>query len=572
MRKRTLRLAAACLLAGLGAGCAAMAGQGELGAAGPTRLPGRAAASYHFILGYRDELNSRLDEAREKLSQAVQEDPKSSYLLTRLASLLVRQGNMNRAEELARRAVELNAQETQAYLILGGIYTARGKLAEAVTVYEKLRTLKPEETEVQLLLGTSYLELGRNQEAVDLLEKLVKAERGDVLARFYLAQGYIRLRKYDEAERELNFLTHQQPQFTRGLLILGNLHESRGNFNKAEEIYKRILSYEPDNRQARARLGQVYIRKENLEGALKEYERLRQEEPGNLDVHRTLGFLRFERRNFQEALREFRFVLARNPKDEAVRRFVAAIYEELSQPSLAEKELQELITLVPATVEGRIQLARLYAKGDSTEKAFAVLDDAAKQHPKDARIPFTRGGILMRQKKHAESVPFLLSAVELDPKSTLYRFNLASAYYELKRWDDVEAATRGIINMNPRHANSLNLLGYMFAELNKNIPEAEQLLNRALAVEPTNPAFLDSLGWVYYRQGRFREALVKITHALNQQPEDAVMFDHLGDIHLALGDVPKALDAWRKSAKIDPKNQEVQEKIRRHEGAGRKAR
>src|SRR3989338_6594460 len=108
MRKRTLRLAAACLLAGLGAGCAAMEGQVELGAADPTGLPGTAESYYHFILGYRDELNSRLDEAREKLSQAVQEDPKSSYLLTRLASLLVRQGNMNRAEELARPAVGLN--------------------------------------------------------------------------------------------------------------------------------------------------------------------------------------------------------------------------------------------------------------------------------------------------------------------------------------------------------------------------------------------------------------------------------------------------------------------------------
>ncbi|MBI2178797.1 MAG: tetratricopeptide repeat protein [Candidatus Tectomicrobia bacterium] len=508
MRMRTLRLAAACLLAGLGAGCAAVEGQVEIGAAEPASLPaGTAESYYHFILGYRDELNSRLDDARDKLSQAVQQDPKSSFLLTRLASLLVRQGNMNRAEELARRAVSLNGKETQAYLILGGIYTSRGKLTEAVAVYEKLLKLKPEETEVRLLLGTSYLELGRNQEAVDILQKLAKAQNGDVLARFYLAQGYIRLRKFDEAERELNFLTSQQPQFTRGLLMLGSLHESRGNFSKAEEIYKKILSYEPDNRQARARLGQVYIRKENLEGALKEYERLRQEEPGNLDVHRTLGFLHFERRNFQEALREFRFVLARNTKDEAVRRFVAAIYEELEQHAQAEKELHELISLVPSTVEGRLQLARLYAKGNSWEKAFAALDEAAKSHPKDARVPFARGGILMRQKKYAESVPFFQAAVELDQKSTLYRFNLASAFYELKRWDDVEAATREIIRMNPEHANALNLLGYMFSEINKNISEAEQLLNRALAIEPTNPAFLDSLGWIYYRQGRFRETI-----------------------------------------------------------------
>ena len=67
----------------------------------------------------------------------------------------------------------------------------------------------------------------------------------------------------------------------------------------------------------------------------------------------------------------------------------------------------------------------------------------------------------------------------------------------------------------------------MFSELDKNLDEAEKLLDRALAVKPENAAFLDSIGWIYYRQGRFQEALVKVRHAATKMPKDAVILEHL---------------------------------------------
>ena len=143
-------------------------------------------------------------------------------------------------------------------------------------------------------------------------------------------------------------------------------------------------------------------------------------------------------------------------------------------------------------------------------------------------------------------------------------YSLASVYYELKRWDDVEATTRKIIRIDPKHANALNLLGYMFSELDKNLDEAEKLLDRALAIEPENAAFLDSIGWVYYRQGRFKEALVKVQHAATKLPKDAVILDHLGDIYLALHDVEKALLHWKRAAEADPKNEKLKKKIQKH--------
>jgi len=107
----------------------------------------------------------------------------------------------------------------------------------------------------------------------------------------------------------------------------------------------------------------------------------------------------------------------------------------------------------------------------------------------------------------------------------------------------------------------------MFSELNQNIDEAEQLLNRALEIEPNNAAFLDSLGWIYYREGKYDLALKKIQHAANQLPSDAVILEHLGDVYIALENVRKALEYWQKSNKANPKEKKVIEKILKHGGS-----
>ena len=123
---------------------------------------------------------------------------------------------------------------------------------------------------------------------------------------------------------------------------------------------------------------------------------------------------------------------------------------------------------------------------------------------------------------------------------------------------------RRIIQKSPKHANALNLLGYMFSELDRNLDEAEKLLDRALAIEPENAAFLDSIGWIYYRQGRFGEALAKVRHAAAKMPKDAVILEHLGDIYLALHDVEKALLHWRRASEADPENEKLKKKIQNH--------
>ena len=107
----------------------------------------------------------------------------------------------------------------------------------------------------------------------------------------------------------------------------------------------------------------------------------------------------------------------------------------------------------------------------------------------------------------------------------------------------------------------MNYLGYMWVDRGLKLSEAKQLIEKALEIEPENAAFLDSLGWAFYKLNKPQEALSWLLKAVEHSEEaDATLYDHLGDIYAALNQVDRAREAWRKSLSVEP-NDKIKEKI-----------
>ena len=102
----------------------------------------------------------------------------------------------------------------------------------------------------------------------------------------------------------------------------------------------------------------------------------------------------------------------------------------------------------------------------------------------------------------------------------------------------------------------------MFSEEGVNLDEAVELAKKALEYEPENGAYIDSLGWAYFKKGMLDDALVEIEHAAKAMPDDATIADHLGDIYSAKGLADKARAAWKRSLELDPKQEKVTEKLK----------
>jgi Tfp pilus assembly protein PilF len=120
--------------------------------------------------------------------------------------------------------------------------------------------------------------------------------------------------------------------------------------------------------------------------------------------------------------------------------------------------------------------------------------------------------------------------------------------------------------MDAGDAEALNYLGFMWADRGENLPKARAYIEKACKIEPKNAAYLDSLGWVLFKQNHPQDALPWLVKAVELSPEpDATILDHLGDVYLTLHQFSKAMESWKKSLAVEP-NDDVKKKLQLLDG------
>jgi tetratricopeptide (TPR) repeat protein len=135
-----------------------------------------------------------------------------------------------------------------------------------------------------------------------------------------------------------------------------------------------------------------------------------------------------------------------------------------------------------------------------------------------------------------------------------------------KKYDEAENAFKKILDSSPNHAPTLNYLGYMLADRGVRLEESLDYLQRAVALDPYNGAYLDSLGWVYFKLDKLDLAEENLTKAIKYLRLTGVVYDHLGDIYYEKGEREQAIRSWRKAIEQDDEDLEkdkVREKIER---------
>jgi tetratricopeptide (TPR) repeat protein len=150
-----------------------------------------------------------------------------------------------------------------------------------------------------------------------------------------------------------------------------------------------------------------------------------------------------------------------------------------------------------------------------------------------------------------------------DVVNAKFYFNYGAAAEQAALYEKAADLLRKSIALDPANsAEACNYLGYMWADHNMNLDEAETMIKRALESEPNNASYLDSLGWVEFRKGKFDQALTDLLRAAKAaERDDPVVFEHIGDTYLKLNRMPEALEAWQKALTLDPKNKNLAEKV-----------
>lgn len=223
----------------------------------------------------------------------------------------------------------------------------------------------------------------------------------------------------------------------------------------------------------------------------------------------------------------------------------------------ALEEVQKAVQAFPRDRSFRVTQALLLGENGDTDNAAKALKEMIGGSADDREIYLDLAQIYERGRRYAEAESAARSAEKLamrPAENEMVWFMLGAIYERQKKFDQAETEFKRVLQLNPRNAPALNYYGYMLADLGTRLDEATALVQRALAEDPNNGAYLDSLGWAYYKQNRLVEAEKSLQRAVERDSHDPTIRDHLGDVYfksgkneLAAAEWERALNEWRKA-------------------------
>ncbi|HHS94422.1 MAG TPA: tetratricopeptide repeat protein [Rhodobacterales bacterium] len=229
----------------------------------------------------------------------------------------------------------------------------------------------------------------------------------------------------------------------------------------------------------------------------------------------------------------------------------ARVFEEMKDNELAAAAYALVPPQDRAYPQAQIGRAIALRRLGDVEAALDVLRALAKAHPELSGVHATLGDTLRYEKRFAEATAHYDAAIALfeadAPSQWGTYFSRAITLEREGKWEQAEADFRKALELNPEQPSVLNYLGYSYIERRENFDEALDMIKRAVAARPYDGFIRDSLGWGFYRVGRYKEAVDEMERAVELKPLDPVLNDHLGDTFWAVGRKREAEFQWRRA-------------------------
>ena len=235
--------------------------------------------------------------------------------------------------------------------------------------------------------------------------------------------------------------------------------------------------------------------------------------------------------------------------------YIALNYRNLKEYDRAIDIINTIVKNDPNKEDAWQLLSFIYDEKGDSEKSDQVIKHLIETHPNSAEYYLFKAERLQQRKKYEESITALKEAALKFPQNDQIYFLFGSAFERLKRYQPAEEHFRKAISLNPRNANALNYLGYMLIDRGEQLEEAVGYVKKALEIDGNNGAYLDSLGWGYFKLDNLDLAEDNLRMALERMRDNAVVHDHMGDLCFKQGKFRDAIHHWELA--IENKDEEV---------------
>jgi len=411
------------------------------------------------------------------------------------------------------------------FTTLAEFYERARRWKDAATAYARAVAAQPRSTDLKAQYAAVLLNVGGVEsltKARDLLSEVVAARPNDARSLFQLSQAQRRLGEFTAAEATARRVIALNNRSVMGYYALATALEERRQYQAL------VDAIEPAVVEFRARasatpssdlglllphLGFAYQELGSFDKAIATFEEAHKLAPNDTTITAYLAQAHLSAKKYASAIEIARKGREQDAEDLRFARLEAQALRQSGRAEEAVSLLQEYVRKLADRPESYVALAQLYSEAKRGGDAVKVLQDAQMKFPGDTSIGFELGAVFDKQKRFA----------------------------------DAESAFRQVLLKEPDNAPALNYIGYMLAERGERLTESVDLLKKALALEPENGSYLDSLGWAYYKSDKLDLARENLERAAGQQRSNSVIQDHYGDVLFKLSRFDDAIAAWTRA-------------------------
>ena len=490
----------------------------------------KSEAYEYFMKGEYELLQNDFKMAEKYYKKALFLSPDSPTILNSLVDLKTYQGKYSEAINYLERNIKLDPNNKEIGLNLYELYSQEGINTKAELLLDSLLIYFPGDMDILFARANTQFSA---QNWIDLLktyQDIYKADphQNEILIKIYeigVATGNIELVR--DILWELKSIS--QSQLILELLI--EIADSSGEYSEAISLMYELMETTGSTDNQLINLSQLHLRIEKFDGVVDILSPIYEKGNHSLDVLRML----------------------------------LIAYSSLGQIENEINVSKTLMNEYPDIPVGYEALSFAYLQAGSNEKAVEILLQALPKFPDEVTFPFSLATIFYNSGDYLKAENYFHRALTIQPDLVAAKHSLALMYEDMDDTSRSDSLFLHMINQNENDAGGRNDYAYILSERKNSSKEdfnyALQLAERAVAMEPENAAFLDTIGWIYYKLETYQKAEEFIEKSLNYNEDNPVILEHLGDIYVKMNKTIEAINIYEKLLEKDSDNQLIRNKL-----------
>ncbi|MDH5408402.1 MAG: tetratricopeptide repeat protein [Gammaproteobacteria bacterium] len=484
----------------------------------------------------------------------------------RAARVAVYARDSKHALKAARLWTELSPLSLDARQVMAALLVRNGKADEALEHFEMvIADGNNGDEQHSYMLITSLLSKERDkQSALKVMEKLVAKRQKNIHALYAYSHLAMLVGDYDKAEKAINKAISLKQDWAKAHILLANIMSRQGRDKEVLQKLDAVVQNIPDNHDLRLFYARKLVDEKQFSTARKHFRHLldHPDKATRGDALYALGLLSLQLNDQDDAREHFKNLIDLEMRTNEANYYLGQIEEKENHNDKAI-EYYSAVTYGDRNIDAQIRISVLTAQSGKVEDARRQLKNIeAKTADVQLRLYLAEGEILRNDKQYEEAFNIYTEALAELPDNIELLYARAMTAEKMDRTDIAVQDLKEITIRQPNNAQALNALGYTLIDRTDQIAEGVKYIERAYQLNSTDAAIIDSMGWAYYRQGRYKESLKFLRKAFSMH-KDAEIAAHLGEVMWVIGDKEGARDVWDEALKETPEHKILLDVIKR---------